>query len=261
MANHHLASPVNSHRSDTLRRTVRAVTKAFVIVAAALGISQGSWALRAAPQQGAAVVQERVAALQQALKESAAKIRQYEWVETTTVSLKGDEKSKTLKRCYYGVDGKLQKVPIAATAPPPPSGGRLKQKIVANKKEELQDYMQQANALVGKYVPPNPNAIQRAKDANRIKLGTSAAGGVNVEIANYLLPGDLFTIVVDPAANRLLGMNVASYLDNPKDTVTLEVQMGALPDGASYAARTTLDAKAKNVRVVVENAGYRPLAR
>ena len=37
--------------------------------------------------------------------------------------------------------------------------------------------------------------------------------------------------------------------------------MKTLPDGALYAAQTTLEAKAKNIRVVVQNSGYRPLAK
>jgi hypothetical protein len=52
---------------------------------------------------------------------------------------------------------------------------------------------------------------------------------------------------------------VATYLDKPDDAVTLEVAFGRLPDGTSYTAETTLDAKAKNIRVVVQNSGYRPL--
>jgi hypothetical protein len=52
---------------------------------------------------------------------------------------------------------------------------------------------------------------------------------------------------------------VNSYLDTQEDVVTLEVQMNTLPDGALYAAYTTLDAKAKNIRVVIQNAGHQPL--
>jgi hypothetical protein len=43
--------------------------------------------------------------------------------------------------------------------------------------------------------------------------------------------------------------------------VSLNVQFGALPDGASYAGQTTLDAQAKNIRVVVQNSGHRPLGQ
>jgi predicted transposase YdaD len=67
--------------------------------------------------------QERVAALKQSLQESHAKLRTYEWIETTAISLKGEEKSRKQNRCYYGADGKVQKVPIdggAAPAQPEP---------------------------------------------------------------------------------------------------------------------------------------------
>jgi hypothetical protein len=55
----------------------------------------------------------------------------------------------------------------------------------------------------------------------------------------------------------------AHYLriDKPEDTVTLAVQMATLPDGAMYAATTTLDAKAKNITVVITNSGHKPMAK
>jgi hypothetical protein len=34
-----------------------------------------------------------------------------------------------------------------------------------------------------------------------------------------------------------------------------------LPDGTSYTAHTPLDAKAKNVRVVTQNSGHRPVGK
>jgi hypothetical protein len=66
---------------------------------------------------------------------------------------------------------------------------------------------------------------------------------------------------MDTASNRLLGLGVNTYVDKPDEPVTLAVQMSALPDGATYAAQTTLDAKAKNITVVVQNAGHRPLSK
>jgi hypothetical protein len=41
----------------------------------------------------------------------------------------------------------------------------------------------------------------------------------------------------------------------------MEVQMGTLPDGAVYAAQTTRDAKVKNIRVVFQNSGHRPVSQ
>ncbi len=37
--------------------------------------------------------------------------------------------------------------------------------------------------------------------------------------------------------------------------------MNTLPDGALYSAQTTLDAKAKNIQVVITNSGHKPVAR
>ena len=37
--------------------------------------------------------------------------------------------------------------------------------------------------------------------------------------------------------------------------------MSALADGAIFAEQTTLNASAKNITIVIQNAGYRPLAR
>ena len=66
-----------------------------------------------------------VAALKQNLAEGQKKLRQYQWIETTAISLKGEEKSRKQQRVYYGADGKLTKVPMGEPKPAAePSGGR-----------------------------------------------------------------------------------------------------------------------------------------
>ena len=223
-------------------------------------------ALPASPPQTGPTPAERVAALKQSLAASQKQIRQYEWVETTIISLKGEEKSRKQQRCYYGADGTLQKLPVdsaAAAKPAAPSsgrrGGRVAQAVVENKKDDMKDYMEQAAGLIQKYVPPNPEDIQRAKDT--VKVDTPAPGRARLTFADYVLPGDRLMVDVDAAANRLLGLSVASYLGKKDDTVTLDVKMGALADGTGYTAETTLDAKAKNIRVVVQNTGHRPIVK
>ena len=212
--------------------------------------------------------QERVAALKQSMQESQTKLRQYEWIETTIISLKGEEKARTQKRCYYGADGTLQKVPMgdppAAQKPPASSGrrgGRLKAQIVENKKDDMKEYMERAAALVQQYVPPKADDIQRAKDAGKVTANPAGPGLVRLEFPDYLKPGDRLSIDVDAAANQLRGLSVASYLDQAEDAVALTVQLGTLTDGTSYTAQTTLDAAAKKIRVVIQNAGHHPLAR
>jgi hypothetical protein len=222
-------------------------------------------ALATVPAHGqAGGADEHVAALKKSLQTSQAALRKYEWIETTIISLKGEEKARKENRCYYGADGKVQKVPIADPSEQASGGGggggrhgRLKQHVVDKKKGEMQDYMERASALVHQYVPPKPDRIQAAKDAGKLAL-RPGSGRVRLEFTDYLLAGDLMAIEVDPATDSLLGVSVATYLDKPEDKVTLEVREGALQDGTTYTAQTTLDAAAKNIRVVIQNTGYKP---
>ncbi|MFZ2508312.1 MAG: hypothetical protein WAW79_07570 [Steroidobacteraceae bacterium] len=213
-----------------------------------------------APQgQAPPTPQQRVAMLKQWLQASQAQLRNYEWVETTVISKGGEEKSRKQNTCYYGVDGKLQKVPAAAAAADSGGGGRLKQRIVARKKEEIADYMKSAAELVHAYVPPDSNRIQQSVNAGKMSMSPQDGGRrVQLVFKDYLKAGDSLSVDIETATNRLLGMNIASYLDDSTaDAIQLDVAMGLLPDGTIYTAKSSLAAPAKDLTVVIENAGYR----
>jgi hypothetical protein len=202
-------------------------------------------------------VPERVAALKASLAASQIILRQYEWIETTVVSLKGDEKSRKQERCYYGADGGIQKVEVSASPEPQKKRG-LRGKIIAKKKEELTDYMKNAVSLVKTYVPPNPAKIQAAKDAGKVTIEVLEPGKrARLNFRDYEKAGDNLGVEVDLVNNRALGVKVSTYLDDAKDAVLLDVRMGQLNDGTTYASDITLDAKAKNLKVTVQNSGYR----
>lgn len=200
--------------------------------------------------------QERAVALKASLAASQAILKQYEWVETTVVNLKGDEKSRQMERCYYGADGKVQKIPL--TSPPPEQKKRgIRGRIAEAKKEELTDYMKEAVALVKQYMPPDQHRIQAAKDAGRVSITPLPGQRARLTFADYLKAGDSLTVEVDLASNRPLAARVSSYLDSQKEPVTLDVQFGALDSGATYTAGTALNAAGKELLVRVENSGYR----
>jgi len=202
-------------------------------------------------------LQQRVVALKQSAAKDQQNIRQYEWIETTVISLKGEEKSRQQKRCYYGAEGSLQKVAESASPPPQKKRG-LRGHVAENKKEELTDYMKQAVALVKTYVPPDPGKIQAVKDAGKISLDMPGAGtGARLNFRDYAKPGDMLSVEVDPTSNRVMGLTVATYLDDAKDSVTLDVRFSSFPDGTGYPATQVLVAKAKNLSVNVTNSGYR----
>jgi hypothetical protein len=246
--------------------TCKHISAILVAAVAAIGVGAVLHAQQPPAQAAGGSKSDHVAGLKQNLQQGMGLARKYEWVETTTISMKGEEKSRKQNRCYYGADGKVQKISLDQPAPQAQSqggGGRgrgkLKQQVVENKKDEMKDYMEKAAGLIHQYVPPNPQQIQAAKDAGRVAVNPQAGGKVSLVISQYLLPGDTMTIDVDPATNKLLGLGVNSYLEKKEDAVTLAVQMTSLPDGALFAGQTKLDVKAKNITVVVQNSGFRPV--
>jgi hypothetical protein len=221
--------------------------------AAAL-LAVGSFS-RAQAQQPA--IPERVAALKATMASSQASLRQYEWIETTVVSLNGEEKSRKQARCFYGADGGLTKVDLNDSPEAAPKRG-LRGRIAERKKEELTDSMKKAVALVKTYVPPDPAKIQAAKDASKVSIDVLEPGKrARLNFKDYEKAGDNLGVEVDLANNRPLGVNVTTYLDTAKDAVTLDVKMGQLPDGTVYAADSTLNVKSQKLTVAVQNSGYR----
>ena len=188
----------------------------------------------------------------------------YEWTETTVVTHGGETKDRKQARAYYGTDGKVQKIPLSDT-PTQQSGppgilplGKLIKKAAEHQKEEMQQYMQRAAHLVQSYVPPDSERIQRVIAGGKGTLQILEPGRrIRLELRDYLQLGDVVGIELDPSSNRLLGIQVSSYIDTPQDPVSLDVRMGILPEGPSYASAVTLKAQAKDVTVSVENAQYR----
>lgn len=239
------------------------------ILVAAIALSAAGLASHASATQDKVTPEQRLAAFKQSLAENQKRLRGYEWVETTIVSLKGEEKARQQKRCYYGADGKVQKIAMAGKPAPKEAagggggrrGGRLKKQIVENKKEDIQEYMEAAAALIHKYVPPQPELVQKAKDAGKMAVSPVDPGKIRLEFKDYVVPGDRFTIDLNASANSIGALTVNTYLEKPEDIVSLDVRFAALPDATSYPAQTTLDAKAENIRVVIQNSGHRPFSK
>ena len=227
--------------------------KAFLKVTVQIAVLLVSGSLVFAQQP---TPQERVVALKASLAASKAILKQYEWIETTVVSLKGEEKSRQMKRCYYGADGKIQKIPL--TTPPPEKKMRgLRGRIAEAKKEELTEFMQSAVALVKEYVPPEPVLIQKAKDSGKVSVSPQPGQRATLTFSDYLKPGDSFALVLDLGNNRPVEAKVSTYLDSKEDAVALDVKFSTLDNNSTYASRTTLNAPTKHLSVSVENSGYR----
>ena len=227
------------------------------------GVLLGSFACAAVAQEAAPAAQpeDRVTALKASFVASKTALKQYEWIETTALSLGGEEKVRQQYRCYYGAEGALQKVPVAADAKEEKKRG-LRGKAIESKKAELQASLKEAVALLHQYAPPDPAKIQAAKDAGNVSVSIpSADGTVKLTIKNYLKAGDEVTVDIDSAKNTVKGMAVSSYVGDAapkeKSPVAARVSYGALPDGTLYPAKEGLEISAQKLKVDVQNSGYK----
>jgi hypothetical protein len=221
-----------------------------------LGLLAGAGFIRFASAQSPEL-QQRVAEV----KESNAKNRQalasYTWNEQVTISLKGEQKKVQHFQVRLGPDLTPQKTSLDLP-PEPPSGGRLKKRIVAKKKEEYEDYADQMKALAQQYVPPDGNLLQQAFAQGNIMMGPTA-GAPNVlqlVIHNFLKPQDSMTVVFDRTQKQVLQIQIASYMDDPKDAMNLTVQFSRLPDGTSHVSNMVLDGVSKQLNIAIQNSNY-----
>jgi hypothetical protein len=202
-------------------------------------------------------VQEKMAAVKLSMAANTQKLHQYQWIETTQLTLKGDQKPPTQDSCQYGPDGTVQKTPIG---PPPeqPSGGRLKERIIEKKEAEMKEYMGEVKGLLGLYLPPDPQKMEQARQVGNVSINP-VPGAVNLVFINYAQPGDRMTLTFDTNAKKITSLNINTYMGETKDAVTLQVQMASLPDGTNYSQQTVLDATAKQLQVTTTNSNYQKL--
>jgi hypothetical protein len=187
-----------------------------------------------------------------------AALAHYTWQEQQVISLKGNVKKSEVYQVSVGPDGEQQKTELSSSpAPAPPSGGRLKQRIVEKKTDEFQQYGQQVAALAKQYAHLDPQLLQEAYQQGNISLQMGGgAGTTSLVIKNYLKPNDQMTLVFNSAEKAIAGMNVSSYLSGPSDVVTMSVQFAMLPSGVNHVASTQINGVSKQMTVAITNSNY-----
>lgn len=204
-------------------------------------------------------LQQRLAELKQSSAKNKQALARYTWLEQQTISLKGQVKKSQQFQVQIGPDGQQQKTELNAEPAPQPSGGRLKQRVIEKKTDEFQQYGQQIAALAKQYAQLDPQALQQAYQQQNISIQPGGAGTVSLIIKNYLKPNDSVTVVFNTEQKSVQSVNVASYLNDPSDAVTVAVQFARLPDGTNHVATNNVNGVSKQLSVAVQNSGYRLL--
>jgi hypothetical protein len=196
-------------------------------------------------------------------KANAQRLRQYSWTSRTEIKLKGESKNIKLEFARYDLNGKVQKTPAipppqAAPAPAPGGrGGRLKNKVIENKKEDFAEMMQGLGQLVASYGQLPPDKLQAFKASATKAAGQGdMQGAAQIQSLNVLMPGDSMTIWIDPASQMMRRVEIKTLYE--KKPATLVADYRAVPNGPTYMARAVLAYPEKNVELTVDNYDYLP---
>src|SRR4051812_30005720 len=195
-------------------------------------------------------------------KANAQTLRQYSWKSRTEIKLKGESKNVKLQQVRYDANGTLQKTPVGApptAAAPPPApggrGGRVKAKVIENKKEEFGELMQGLGKLVASYGQLPPDKLQAFKSTATTGRGEGALQGTaQIQALNVLEQGDSMTIWIDPASQMMRPVEIATLYDKKPGTLVADYQ--SVPNGPTYMARAVLTYPEKNVELTVDNSDY-----
>jgi hypothetical protein len=231
----------------------------FLVLAAVLSVGALTLPLRAQNPE----MQERVAEMKMAAAMNKQALAQMTWVETVTISLKGEQKKVEHFQVRLGPDGKPQKTSLdQPAAPPEQSGrrGRLKEHIVEKKKEEYTDYANQMKALAQQYLPPDKDLLQQSYANGGVTFAPSdAPGTLQITFRNYVKPQDSMTMVVDKASKRVVQVQIASYMSNQKDAMTLLVDFAQVSDGSNQISRVVMNGVSKQLTIAVQDSSYQHL--
>jgi hypothetical protein len=191
-------------------------------------------------------------------------LREYTWKRRTELKLKGESKKISLEQIRYDIDGTVQKTPVGGAPEQPqaeqPSGrgrrgGRVKQKVIENKKEEFAELMQNLGALAASYGQLPQDKLQAfAKTATVAKGEGADAGTVRIQGANVLVDGDSMSIWIDPTSYMMRRVEIGTSFE--KKPVRLVSEYRSVDSGPTYQARAVLQYPEKQIELTVENFEY-----
>lgn len=203
-------------------------------------------------------LQQRLAEVKQSAAANKQALAHYSWQQQESIAIKGDVKDTKLFQVHLGPDGKPQKVETINM--PQSSGGRqhgLAHHVKEKKGEEYKEYGQQIGALAQEYAQVDPQRLQQAFQQGNLVLGSAGAPGeVKMVITNYLKPNDKVTLVFNQQAKAIQSLDVATYLNDPKDAVHIGAQFDRLPDGTNHVANMQIKGVSKDLLITTQNSNY-----
>jgi hypothetical protein len=235
-----------------------ALTVAFIAPAGASAQPSG----KAAPTSKPVSLKDRIGSIKKSLADSAAELHEKEWTQTTTVFVNGQQKKVQVVRCYYDEDGTLVKAPISDSMSGQEGQSNASETIENMQRQRMAESIADAELVAQRYLPPNPALLDRCVAAGHSKTRVVEPGKrVVFDFHHYLADGDLLSVEIDPSDNRVIGMSVVTTMGENPEPITMNVTVGAFPDGVMYTEQSELLAPAKSVKVLIKNTDFVPANR
>ncbi|MNR40257.1 hypothetical protein D3C85_1585310 [compost metagenome] len=67
----------------------------------------------------------------------------------------------------------------------------------------------------------------------------------------------MLSVSLNKPNKKITVVEVKTSVDDPKEKVIFNSTYSDLPDGTQYASKTVLDAPEKDLRIVIENSGFK----
>ena len=67
------------------------------------------------------------------------------------------------------------------------------------------------------------------------------------------------TMTISEQTHSPVSVQVNSYLNDPKDAVTISAQFAQLPDGTNHVATTNIDGVSKHLGINEQNSNYQKM--
>lgn len=193
-----------------------------------------------------------------AIKTNAQALKAFTYQQRMQLQLKGETKKVTLSQMSYDMYGNQQKTQLSEDPPADssqPSGGRLKQRIVAKKTGEFKQMMEEISALVKSYTELPHDQFQAAiKQAAFSQGAGDMAGSVQIAMHNVIQQGDSMTIWIDRTTMLFRRNTITTTYEG--NLVTVIANYSMLPSGEVYMAQAILTYPKKEVVVEIDNSKY-----
>lgn len=191
-----------------------------------------------------------------------AALRHYTWKSRTELSVAGESKGVRLEQVRYDLDGRLQTTTIGGSSDQsepraglPGPGGAIRKRVVARKREEFQELLEQLAALAERYAHLPPARAQAFAAGAAITPGEGIeTGSLRVTGQDVLLPGDRLVLWVDPATFMTRRVEIVTVHDGHPVSVVSDFR--SLENGLTYQARSILRYPEKRVEIAVESFEY-----